>query len=371
MKGSYHGDTIGAMDATEEGVYTCEWHQAKGLWFEPPTVSIKRGKLGVSIPTAMSTATPSVDFQDLASVYDINKRLATPLAETYRLHVRKVLQTFARSQDRRLAALMLEPLVMGAGGMIFVDPLFQRILVDTVRDRSLFSSPLPVIYDEVFTGLYRLGFESSIPLLGSNPDIAVYAKILTGGTLPLAVTLASDHIFQAFNSQSKADALLHGHSYTAHAVGCQIANETLDLIDGFVKRRSWKTAQAKWTSEPDTKLGSWSFWDPSFVQAISQLDIVDEVMTLGTVFTIKFNGDNTGSFLLYIHVRISDVFTGYVSHCARKLLETMKAPEGGLFGTHFRTLGNVAYFMTSLNTPRENIEVIENRISMALGEHGG
>lgn len=354
MKGSYHGDTIGAMDASEEGVYTCEWHQAKGLWFEPPTISIKRGKLGVSIPTAMSAATPFVHFQNLASVYDVSKRLATPLAETYRLHVRKVLQAFSRSQDRRLAALMLEPLVMGAGGMIFVDPLFQRILVDTVRDRSLFSSPLPVIYDEVFTGLYRLGLESSIPLLGSNPDIAVYAKMLTGGTLPLAVTLASDYIFQAFNSQSKADALLHGHSYTAHPMGCQIANETLDLIDGFVKRRSWKSAQAKWTSEPDTKLGSWSFWDPSFVQAISQVDIVDEVMTLGTVFTIKFNGDNTG----------------YVSHCARKLLQAIKAPEGGMFGIHFRTLGNVAYFMTSLNTPRENIEVVENRIWMALGQHG-
>ena len=297
LKGSYHGDTIGAMDASEEGVYTCEWHQAKGLWFEPPTVSIRRGKLIVSIPTAISTGPSSVHFENLASVYDVDNRLATSLAETYRQHVIKVLRVFNRSQDRILAALLLEPIVMGAGGMIFVDPLFQRILVDTVRDRSLFSNPLPVIYDEVFTGLYRLGFENSNPLLGSNPDISVYAKILTGGTLPLAVTLASDHIFQAFNSQSKADALLHGHSYTAHTIGCQVANETLDLIDGFVQRRLWKPAQDKWASGPDPKLGSWSFWDPSFVQAISRLDIVDEVMTLGTVFTIKFAGDNTGSFL--------------------------------------------------------------------------
>ncbi|KAL4066826.1 pyridoxal phosphate-dependent transferase [Scleroderma citrinum] len=353
LKGSYHGDTIGAMDATEEGVYTCEWHQSKGLWFDPPTVAIRHGKLAVSIPTAISNSLPSVHFQDLGSIYNVNSRLASSLAETYRLHIKNVLQAFHQSYDRRLAALMLEPIVMGAGGMIFVDPLFQRILVDTVRDRSLFSNPLPVIYDEVFTGLYRLGVESSIPLLGSNPDIAVYAKMLTGGTLPLAVTLASDHVFQAFNSQSKADALLHGHSYTAHAIGCQVANESLDSFDSLVKQQSWRAAQDKWISQSDSKLGTWSFWDPSFVQAISQLDIVQEVMTLGTILTVKFSGDNTG----------------YVSHSAKELLQPINAPEGDMFGIHFRTLGNVAYFMTSLNTPRKNVEVVENRIWMALAQY--
>ncbi|KAG6330680.1 hypothetical protein ID866_8408 [Astraeus odoratus] len=356
IKGSYHGDTIGAMDATEEGVYSCEWHQSKGLWFDPPTVAFRRQGLTISVPAAISTVTSPVHhFQSLASIYNIDSRLASPLAEEYRRHIRNVLDAFKRDEHRKLAALMLEPIVMGAGGMIFVDPLFQRVLVDTVRDRSLFSSPLPVIYDEVFTGLYRLGFESSIPLLGANPDISVYAKMLTGGTLPLAVTLASDQVFRAFESQSKADALLHGHSYTAHPIGCQVANKTLDFIDDLARGESWKVTQAKWSPSPDSKFPMWSFWDPAFVHSISRLGLVDEVMTLGTLFTIKFNGDNEG----------------YVSHCARELLQSINAPNGASFGVHFRTLGNIAYFMTSLNTPRETIEVLQSRIWETLHKHGG
>ncbi|KAI5998832.1 pyridoxal phosphate-dependent transferase [Pisolithus albus] len=300
LKGSYHGDTIGAMDATTESTYSCEWHRPKGFWFDPPTVSIKRGKLAVSVSNLMPTSVPSTHyFNSLDALYDVEGRLSSPLAEAYRLFARQTLKAFiCANKGQKLAALMLEPIVMGAGGMIFVDPLFQRVLVDLVRDVSLFSTPLPVIYDEVFTGLYRLGLQSAIPLLKANPDISVYAKMLTGGTLPLAVTLASDRIFQAFNGESKADALLH------------------------------------WTH----------FWEPSFAHAVSHLDIVEEVMTLGTVFTVKFNGDNTG----------------YASHCARELLRS------STFGIHFRTLGNAAYFMTSLNTPREVIEEVENRIWTTL-----
>ncbi|KIJ66816.1 hypothetical protein HYDPIDRAFT_85680 [Hydnomerulius pinastri MD-312] len=362
LKGSYHGDTIGAMDASEEGVYTCEWHQAKGFWFEPPTVSIKRGNFIVATPSAIPSSTsPSHQFDSLHAIYDVGSRLSSPLADSYRKYVKKVLQTLNQAGEQTLAALVLEPIVMGAGGMIFVDPLFQRVLVDVVRDKSLFPHPLPVIFDEVFVGLYRLGFESSGPLLGVDPDISVHAKILTGGVLPLAVTLASDRIFQATNSQSKVDALLHGHSYTAHAVGCQVANVTLDLVTQLTQQESWSKAREKWACEAGPGAQKvWSFWDPGFVQSVSSLDIVDEVMTLGTVLAIKFRDDSAG----------------YASHSAQMLLQSIKAPTGegpmssapgGVpFGIHYRTLGNVAYFMTSLNTPRETIEEIENRVWMTL-----
>ncbi|KAI6042469.1 pyridoxal phosphate-dependent transferase, partial [Pisolithus marmoratus] len=361
LKGSYHGDTIGAMDATKESVYSCEWHRPKGFWFDPPTVSIKRGKLAVSVPNSIPTPVSSIHhFDSLDALYDVEGRLTSSLAETYRLFIRQTLQTFNRTKEHKLAALVLEPIVMGAGGMVFVDPLFQRILVDLVRDASLFSNPLPVIYDEVFTGLYRLGFESAIPLLRANPDISVYAKMLTGGTLPLAVTLASDRVFQAFSSQSKADAFLHGHSYTAHPIGCQVANETLNLISGLLQKAPWKAAQVRWAADGKSRSTMWSFWEPSFVHAMSHLDIVEEVMALGTVFTVKFNGDNTG----------------YISHCANELLRSIQGvandgsgsltTAGDPFGIHFRTLGNAAYFMTSLNTPHKIIEEVENRIWVTL-----
>ncbi|KAH0833175.1 pyridoxal phosphate-dependent transferase [Lanmaoa asiatica] len=365
LKGSYHGDTIGAMDATEEGVYTCEWHQSKGFWFEPPTVSIKNGDVFVTVPSPISTSTSSVQFDDLHSLYGVESRLSSPLADTYRTHVKSTLQAHRQNGERKLAALVLEPIVMGAGGMIFVDPLFQRVLVDAVRDKSLFDSPLPVIFDEVFVGLYRLGIKSFGPILGVNPDIAVYAKVLTGGILPLSVTLASERVFQAFNSQSKVDALLHGHSYTAHAVGCQVANTTLDIIEKLSRQDAWRSARTKWgpRGAPPESAVVWSFWDPGFVHSVSSLDSVDEAMTLGTVLVIKFKDDSAG----------------YASHTAQGLLRSIdspatndgvlsSAPGGAPFGIHYRTLGNVAYFMTSLNTPQWTIEEVENRLWKTLSE---
>lgn len=362
LRGSYHGDTIGTMDACEEGVYTCEWHEAKGYWFEPPTVSIRQGQVTVSLPPALSSLAgdqhhqAAESFESLSHVYDVEQRLKSPLARLYRQHLEKNIRNLQADDSQKLATLVLEPIVMGAGGMIFVDPLFQRVMVDVVRDPTLFPAALPVIFDEVFVGLYRLGFESAGPILGVNPDISVNAKILTGGVLPLAVTLASDRIFQVFNSGSKVDALLHGHSYTAHAVGCQVANATLDMIGQLVKSDPWVAATHKWAPEGAPSSKVWSFWDPEFITSISRLDIVDEAMALGTVLAIKFTDDDAG----------------YASHSAQALLQSLRlplddgstssAPGGAPFGVHYRTLGNVAYFMSSLNTSRATIEALEDRL---------
>jgi dethiobiotin synthetase/adenosylmethionine--8-amino-7-oxononanoate aminotransferase len=303
LKGSYHGDTIGAMDACEEGVYTCEWHNAKGFWFDPPTVSIRKGKVVISLPPSIAAEEVSHDIDasqnSLAWAYNIPQRLETPLATVYREYIQHTLQALRDKGGLRLAALVLEPLVMGSGGMIFVDPLFQRIMIDVVRgvDPSPSQwSGLPVIFDEVFVGLYRMGMQSTAPLLGVDPDISVHAKILTGGVVPLAVTLASDSIFQAFLGERKSDAFLHGHSYTAHAVGCEIANETLDILAKLVDSDSWKLSQSEWAKQwpESTPSTVWSFWNPTFVYLLSNVAIVEEAMTLGTVLAIRFKDSKAG-----------------------------------------------------------------------------
>ncbi|EMD33470.1 hypothetical protein CERSUDRAFT_118053 [Gelatoporia subvermispora B] len=375
LKGSYHGDTIGAMDACEEGVYTCEWHEAKGFWFDPPTVAIRKGKAAVSLPPALAelagAADAQVDTRSLAHTYDVAARLQTPLAGTYRAYIERTLQKLKEKGGPTIAALVLEPLVMGAGGMIFVDPLFQRVLIDVVRGTYSSVQPrpasqwagLPVIFDEVFVGLYRLGLQSTAPLLGTQPDIAVNAKILTGGLVPLAVTMASDSIFQAFMSEAKVDALLHGHSYTAYPVGCEVANATLEMIDKLAECEEWNVARHAWKvpESPDAKdTAVWSFWDPEFVNAVSHLDSVNEVMAFGTVLSIK----------------VKDTSGGYQSHSAQKMLESIKtglvedklssAPGGAPFGINYRTLGDVAYFMLSLNTPAHTARSVEERIWSAI-----
>ncbi|KAI0784460.1 onanonoxo-7-onima-8-eninoihtemlysoneda [Abortiporus biennis] len=371
LKGSYHGDTIGAMDACEEGVYTCEWHEGKGYWLDPPTVSVRNGKTIISLPPAIASETSDgvadIDSGSLGSTYDVSQRLNTPLATVYRKYLEQTLEKIQNGNGRTLGALVLEPIVMGAGGMIFVDPLFQRVLIDVVRGSSSGIgewSGLPVVFDEVFVGLYRLGLQSTIPLLGVNPDISVNAKILTGGLVPMAITMASKSIFDAFFSDKKVDALLHGHSYTAYPIGCEIANETLEIIDKMSTSKEWSDAKSKWVSAPsssaDNSNAIWSFWDPSFVESVSKLDVVGEVMAMGTVFCVK----------------LRDESAGYQSHSAERLLQSIKdtvgsdnpspAPGGAPFGINFRTLGNIAYFMLSLNTSPEVIRSVEKRIWTTL-----
>ncbi|KAF7789731.1 hypothetical protein EIP86_000677 [Pleurotus ostreatoroseus] len=371
LKGSYHGDTIGAMDACEDtGVYTCEWHEAKGYWFEPPSVSIRKGKLVISLPSAIAAETEDgsdeVRGLTIHAAYDVANRLDSSLARTYRRYIEKTLEKLLEKHDRTLAALVLEPIVMGAGGMIFVDPLFQRVLVDVVRGPFFsFGSKqgLPVIFDEVFIGLYRLGFESATSILGVTPDISVNAKILTGGLVPLAVTLASEDVFRAFLSEKKTDALLHGHSYTAYPVGCAVANAALKTIDKLQAGGQWDEARVQWESERDKAATRvWSFWGPEFVHELSRLPAVGEVMALGTVLAIK----------------VADDVDGYKSNSAVRLLASLKevhadTAETGAsvlgspaYGINFRTLGNVAYFMSSLNTDPALLRSVEDRIWSTL-----
>ena len=307
LRGSYHGDTIGSMDACEEGVYTCEWHQAKGYWFEPPSVGIKNGRAFVTVPSAV--AHDNIEGRPLSWIYNVSARLGTPLASAYRTHVNDTLERLAGGPGatRPLGALVLEPLVLGAGGMIFVDPLFQRVLIDVARARGL-----PVVFDEVFAGLWRLGLRSAAPVLGAYPDVAVYAKVLTGGLVPLAVTLASEDVFRAFDGTSKAEALLHGHSYSAYAVGCEVANAALDQLEMLARGEEWKAAKAAWhvggvggkesggtRADADAERATavvWSMWSPQFVDVLSKSDLVEHAMTLGTVLAFKVKGDSGALF---------------------------------------------------------------------------
>ena len=392
LKGSYHGDTIGSMDACEEGVYTCEWHQAKGYWFEPPSVGIKNGRAFVKIPSAV--AHKDVEGQPLSWIYNVSARLDTALASAYRTHVNDTLETLAGDATAPLGALVLEPLVLGAGGMVFVDPLFQRVLIDAARARGL-----PVIFDEVFAGLWRLGLRSAAPLLGAHPDVAVYAKVLTGGLVPLAVTLASEDVFRAFEGASKADALLHGHSYSAYAVGCEVANAALDLSERVVRGEAWRAARAAWGAEGEegaegaaAAAAVWSVWSPQFIDVLSRLDVIEQAMTLGTVLAFKVRGGDVGTCSVFLipvvhHFgsswprKADGTDIGYQSHSAQAMLKTLgdaavdgtshdvtSAPGGAPFSIHFRTLGDVAYFITSLNTPSATIRAVEDRIWASLSQ---
>ncbi|KAG8733052.1 hypothetical protein FRC11_008995 [Ceratobasidium sp. 423] len=371
IKGSYHGDTIGAMDACEGGVYNAsvEWHRERGFWFDPPTVGVHDGVAQITVPS--DSGAQKHTFPSIAAVYGVDSRMKSPLADAYREHIRTEIKRLTRS-GRAFGALVIEPIILGAGGMLFVDPLFQRVLVDTVRESSdLFETDrpnapgewigLPIIFDEVFTGFHRIGPLTPASMLGTTPDIGVYAKILTGGVVPLSATLATNSIFSAFNfpGAKKIDALLHGHSYSAHPVGCAVASATMDEIKIVTEGKEWQESKNRcsgglYASDERKESDAWTLWDPNFVEAASRSEKVEQTMALGTVFAMT----------------LRDAKGGYQATIAQDFIASVQkqlSANGGEYGLHARTLGDVVYFMSSLNTKRGTLGVVERAVLAALG----
>ena len=124
-----------------------------------------------------------------------------------------------------IAGIIVEPLVQGAGGMRFHDPAVLKRL-RRLADRF----GLLLIFDEIFTGFGRTGTMFACESAEVVPDIVTLSKALTGGTLPLAATVARRKIFDAFWSDDPMHALMHGPTYMANALGCAAANASLDLF---------------------------------------------------------------------------------------------------------------------------------------------
>jgi adenosylmethionine-8-amino-7-oxononanoate aminotransferase len=181
--GAYHGDTTGAMAVCdpEEGMHAL----FRGLLPEQVVIDLPAGEASVA---AFETA-------------------------------------LARHADE-LAAIVVEPLVQGAGGMRFHDAaVLQRLRAAADRHDLL------LIFDEIFTGFGRTGSLFACEAAGVVPDIVTLSKALTGGTLPLAATIARGKVFEAFWSDDPAQALMHGPTFMANALGCAAANASLDLFE--------------------------------------------------------------------------------------------------------------------------------------------
>ncbi|CAM6083387.1 unnamed protein product [Calypogeia fissa] len=329
LKGSYHGDTLGAMEAQAPSSYTGAlqqpWYSGRGSFLDPPTVYLRRGKWILDCPASFRGAEhfPGVNFQSREESFD-SARDSTSVGDIYRKYIH---QYFAiqKTGNVALGALIVEPVIHGSGGMVMVDPLFQRILVHACRQQNI-----PVIFDEVFAGCWRLGVQSAAELLKCNPDIACYSKLLTGGTIPLSATLATEEVFEVFQGKSKLDALLHGHSYSAHAMGCSAAVTSL-----------------KYFSDPNRNSNLLSngrlqeLWNPELVNEISRLPSIQRVIALGTVFACE------------LHTSPGE--SGYASMSSKEIISNLKAA-----GVYARPLGNVLYLMCGpLTSPQTCSKLLE------------
>ena len=198
LHGAYHGDTLGAVGVGELGNFL------SGI-FQPLLLRCER----LAVPEDPRREVLG-DFSDLA------------LDEA-----RAVIEAYFAAHGSSLAAFIAEPLLQGAGGMRMWPP---ELLVDLRRacDRH----GVFLIFDEVLTGFGRTGSFLACVGAGVKPDVLCLSKGLTGGVLPLAVTCASDALFDIFWSEPEQPrAFLHGHSYTANPLACAVAAANLALFD--------------------------------------------------------------------------------------------------------------------------------------------
>ena len=136
------------------------------------------------------------------------------------------LDRFVADHRRELAGIIVEPLVQGAGGMVFHAAEVLRRL-RRLADRY----DLLLIFDEIFTGFGRTGRLFAMDEADVVPDIVTLSKALTGGTLPLAATVARRWVYEGFLSDDPQDALMHGPTFMGNALACAAANASLDLFE--------------------------------------------------------------------------------------------------------------------------------------------
>lgn len=146
LQGSYHGDTIGAMDMSEPSVYNekIPWYKGRGFWFECPSVKMRNGTWIVERPVGFHAwLGPDLEFSALQEVFD-NSRDQSEQATVYEEHIRRTLSQLTLKEKRRFGALVMEPVVLGAGGMTIAygsPKTYSRILLTTSTVILYFNEP--------------------------------------------------------------------------------------------------------------------------------------------------------------------------------------------------------------------------------------
>ena len=182
LEHAYHGDTFGAMAAGARSVFT--------QMYEPLLFEVAR------LPD------PS-EGDTLAA-----------------------LEALITERGSELVAVIVEPLILGAGGM----RVWDESVLQGIRERTR-AAGVHLIADEVMTGFGRTGPLFACDRADVQPDLICLSKGITGGVLPLGATVTTEAIFDAFRSEDRRKTFFHGHSYTANPIACAAALASLELFD--------------------------------------------------------------------------------------------------------------------------------------------
>ena len=281
---AYHGDTFGAMAVGGVDIFHSAYSE---LFFE-----VRRAK------------SPS-------------RRAVNPGAED--------LEKILEKEADQIAAVIMEPMVQAAGGMI----IWPREFLCQVRELTAHYG-IPLIADEVFTGFGRTGKMFACQHGPIEPDIMCLSKAITGGYLPLAATLASEEIYQAFLSDDRRKTLFHGHSYTGNALACAVALESLAVLE-------------------ETGLDRVQSLETLFRERLARLEslpVVDEVRGIGGLAVAELQPEKQSGYLDARGPRMAQAFL-----------------QRGIL---LRPLGNVLYFLPPYAITDEQAHGVFDQIQEVL-----
>jgi len=278
--GAYHGDTFGAMAAGDRTIFSTPY---SSLLFDVERLPFPATWIGDE---------------------EIDRKERTVL---------DLVEAKLEAEPGRYAALIVEPLVQGAAGMRVCRAEFLQALQGVLQHHGVL-----LILDEVMTGFGRTGEWFAALRAGVEPDLICLAKGLTGGFLPMAVTVVTEEIYTAFASASPEKTFWHGHSYTANPIGCAAALASLELLrqnEGAFRSMEAHHRRFLDTLEPTS---------------------VERMRTVGTI----------AAFDLLVEEQ-----SGYLSPIGKELRE--RAMERGLL---IRPLGNTVYLMPPYSLTEEERE---------------
>ena len=290
LSGGYHGDTFGAMSVG----YASGFHnQFKELLFDV-----------FSIPF------PETWNDDP----DVQKK------EEYSINV---LSDFLRAHHEKVVALICEPLVQGAAGMRMCRIEYLTKIIKLIKSYNIL-----IIFDEVMTGFGRTGkYFATEYLIDIKPDIICLSKGLTGGFMPMSLTVSTESIYEAFLAENFTKALAHGHSYTANPLGCAAAIASFKLLTD---------------NKTQSAINSITNSHKRFLSNMPQSNFIKSQRMLGTI--VAFNlGDTKNNY----EYKLTSVLK-------QRYLEV---------GMLIRPLGNTIYLMPPYCITAQELEYAYNKIT--------
>jgi adenosylmethionine-8-amino-7-oxononanoate aminotransferase len=278
---AYHGDTLGAMSAASPSVFNeifAEWLM-------------------------------KIDRVDYPSSW-----IGDDKAEQKEQAVLEKIERMFSADPESFAVIIIEPLIQGAGGMNMCRPEFLRELEKLAQRFEVL-----VVYDEVMTGFGRTGAYFAYQQAGTRPDLICLSKGITGGFLPMGMTMSTSIVFESFYADDAMKTLWHGHSYTGNPLSCAAANASLDLLLESDEQRSR-------------------------INEIHQVYLPVLVERTGVLEKPRIQGTIAAAQI------ITNDRAGYLNKIADEIKS--QAPD---FGLLLRPLGNVIYFMPPYCITKEEL----------------